>query len=190
MVRGTGKLKRSGRAMGESRAEAGGHVRPDSFSHRTFLISSALGGSSRRIIIERYIISERFASLERNVEGECMTYDVILRKKQHKYIARVRDWPEVVIEEETREAAIAQIKQHLTAYLSQPSEVIQIELEPMRIGISNAILPQRRRERTPGVAQRRARRMPLGPARARRAREGTRRLRHGRWALNSPADEG
>ena len=60
-----------------------------------------------------------------------MTYEVILRKKQNKYIARVRDWPEVVIEEETREAAITQIKQHLTAYLSQPPEVVQIELEPV-----------------------------------------------------------
>jgi len=60
-----------------------------------------------------------------------MTYDVILRKKQNKYIARVRDWPEVVIEEETREAALTQIKQHLTAYLSQAPEVVQIELEPV-----------------------------------------------------------
>jgi predicted RNase H-like HicB family nuclease len=63
-----------------------------------------------------------------------MTYDVIIRKQQNKYIARVRDWPEVVIEEETREAAIVQIKQQLTAYLSQPSEVIQIELEPAAPG--------------------------------------------------------
>jgi predicted RNase H-like HicB family nuclease len=60
-----------------------------------------------------------------------MTYDVILRKTQNKYIACVRDWPEVVIEEETREAALTQIKQHLTTYLSQPPEVIQIELEPV-----------------------------------------------------------
>jgi predicted RNase H-like HicB family nuclease len=63
-----------------------------------------------------------------------MTYDVILRKKHNKYIARVRDWPEVVIEEETREAAITQIKQQLTAYLSQPPEVIHIELEPSATG--------------------------------------------------------
>ena len=63
-----------------------------------------------------------------------MTYDVILRKKQDKYIARVRDWPEVVIEEETREAAITQIKQQLMAYLSQPPEVIHIELEPAAMG--------------------------------------------------------
>ena len=35
-----------------------------------------------------------------------MMYEVILRKNLNKYIAHVRDWPEVVIEEETREAAI------------------------------------------------------------------------------------
>ncbi|NOT56422.1 MAG: hypothetical protein HOP18_17630 [Deltaproteobacteria bacterium] len=58
-----------------------------------------------------------------------MTYDVILRKKQNKYIVRVREWPEVVIEEETREAALAQIKQQLMAYLSQAPEVIPIEIE-------------------------------------------------------------
>jgi len=63
-----------------------------------------------------------------------MTYEVILRKNLNKYIARVRDWPEVVIEEETREAAIAQIKQQLRAYLSQPPEVIRIELEPAAPG--------------------------------------------------------
>jgi predicted RNase H-like HicB family nuclease len=59
-----------------------------------------------------------------------MTYDVILRKKQNKYIARVRDWPEVMIEEDTREAALTQIQQHLAAYLSQAPEVVPIELEP------------------------------------------------------------
>lgn len=62
-----------------------------------------------------------------------MTYDVILRKKQNKYIARVREWPEVVIEEETREAALTRIKQHLIAYLSQAPEVISIELEPVEV---------------------------------------------------------
>jgi predicted RNase H-like HicB family nuclease len=59
-----------------------------------------------------------------------MTYDVILRKTKNKYVARVRDWPEVVIEEDSREEAITQIKAHLSAYLSQPPEVIQIDLEP------------------------------------------------------------
>ena len=60
-----------------------------------------------------------------------MTYDVVLRKQQNKYIARVRDWPEVMIEEETREAALTRIKQHLITYLSQEPEIIPIELEPI-----------------------------------------------------------
>src|SRR5262249_38134609 len=60
-----------------------------------------------------------------------MTYDVILRKKQNKYIARVRDWPEAVIEEETREAALTHITRLPTAHLSKAPENIQIELEPV-----------------------------------------------------------
>jgi predicted RNase H-like HicB family nuclease len=63
-----------------------------------------------------------------------MTYDVILRKTKNKYVARVRDWPEVVIEEDSREAAITQIKAQLSAYLSQPPEVIPIDLEPVARG--------------------------------------------------------
>jgi hypothetical protein len=43
----------------------------------------------------------------------------------------VREWPEVVIEEDSREAAITQIKEQLSAYLSQPYEVIHIDLEPI-----------------------------------------------------------
>ena len=46
-----------------------------------------------------------------------MTYDVILRKTKNKYVARVRDWPEVVIEEDSREAAITQIKAQLAEEL-------------------------------------------------------------------------
>jgi predicted RNase H-like HicB family nuclease len=59
-----------------------------------------------------------------------MTYDVILRKKDDRYIARVREWPELIVEESTREAAITQVKAELTEYLSQPFEIIQIDLEP------------------------------------------------------------
>lgn len=58
-----------------------------------------------------------------------MTYAVILRKRNEKYIARVREWPEIVIEEDSREDAIAHIKTDLSAYLSQPPEVIQIDVE-------------------------------------------------------------
>lgn len=58
-----------------------------------------------------------------------MTYEVILRKKDNKYIARVRDWPELIIEENTREAAISQIKEQLVEYLSHPPEVVHIDLK-------------------------------------------------------------
>lgn len=58
-----------------------------------------------------------------------MTYDVILRRKKNKYVARVRDWPELVIEEDSRDAALLQIKDQLAEYLSQPPEVVQIELD-------------------------------------------------------------
>ena len=37
----------------------------------------------------------------------------------------------MVSEGDTRDAAITQIKQHLRTYLSQPPEVIHIELEPV-----------------------------------------------------------
>ena len=60
-----------------------------------------------------------------------MTYDVILRKKNNRYIARVRDWPELVVEETSREAAINQMREQLVEYLSAPPEVVQIDVEPM-----------------------------------------------------------
>lgn len=59
-------------------------------------------------------------------------YEIILRKKRDKYIARVREWPEVVSEENTREEAIEHLKEQLSAYLSQPPEVLQIDLEPAK----------------------------------------------------------
>ncbi|MDX1522217.1 MAG: hypothetical protein R3264_11355 [Anaerolineae bacterium] len=58
-----------------------------------------------------------------------MTYDVILRKKDDKYIARIRDWPELVVEEFSREAAIDQMKTQLAEYLSNPPEIVQIDVE-------------------------------------------------------------
>ncbi len=35
-----------------------------------------------------------------------MTYDVILSKRDNKYVARIKDWPDVVVEEQTREEAV------------------------------------------------------------------------------------
>lgn len=62
-----------------------------------------------------------------------MSYDIILRKNKDKYVARVRDWPELFSEEDTREAAITQIKKQLVDYLSQSPEIVQVDLAPMKI---------------------------------------------------------
>ena len=64
-----------------------------------------------------------------------MTYDVILSKRDNKYVARVREWPDVVVEEQTREKAVHQIKERLVEYLTHQVEVIQIDIElPSKIG--------------------------------------------------------
>lgn len=57
-----------------------------------------------------------------------MIYDVILSKSHDKFIARAKEWPEVMVEEDTREKAIDRIKTHLTDYLTNQIEVIQVEL--------------------------------------------------------------
>jgi predicted RNase H-like HicB family nuclease len=57
-----------------------------------------------------------------------MICDVILTKKDNKYIARVREWPEVVAQEDTRDKAIQEIKAQLVEYLTEQIELIQIEI--------------------------------------------------------------
>ena len=64
-----------------------------------------------------------------------MTYDVILSKKDNTYVARVKEWPEVVVEEKTREEAIRQVKEQLVEYLTSQVEVIQIDVDlPAKTG--------------------------------------------------------
>ncbi len=64
-----------------------------------------------------------------------MTYDVILSKKDNTYMARVKEWPDVVVEEPTREEAIRQIRERLVEYLTRQVEVIQIDVElPAKTG--------------------------------------------------------
>jgi predicted RNase H-like HicB family nuclease len=58
-----------------------------------------------------------------------MIYDVILKKEEDKYIARIKEWPEVMAEENTREEAINQVKTNLLEYLTSQVEVIQIEVQ-------------------------------------------------------------
>jgi predicted RNase H-like HicB family nuclease len=57
-----------------------------------------------------------------------MTYDIILSRENGKYIARAKEWPEVVVEEDTRDKAIDQIKTRLVDYLTNQVEVIQVEI--------------------------------------------------------------
>lgn len=55
-------------------------------------------------------------------------YDVILSKKKNTYFAQVKEWPEVVAEEESREGVIQRIKARLLEYLTKQVEVVQIEV--------------------------------------------------------------
>ena len=57
-----------------------------------------------------------------------MTYDVLLRKTENKYIAQVKDLPLVIAEENTREEAIKQVKKNLSEYLNSLVEIIQIQV--------------------------------------------------------------
>jgi predicted RNase H-like HicB family nuclease len=62
-----------------------------------------------------------------------MTYDVLLIQKDQKFIARVRQWPEIVVEGETEEKALAQAKADLEALLLTGRIVpLEVEVEPNR----------------------------------------------------------
>lgn len=66
-----------------------------------------------------------------------MIYDVILRKKDNRYIARVKQWPEVIAEEETRDRAIQSIKTQLFEYLTKHIEIVQIDV-PLPVKTNNS----------------------------------------------------
>ncbi len=57
-----------------------------------------------------------------------MTCDIILSKANGKYIARVKDWPEVIAEETTREAVIHKVKTKLLDYLTKQVEIVKVEI--------------------------------------------------------------
>lgn len=57
-----------------------------------------------------------------------MTYDVLLTKKDKKFIARVRQWPEIVVEGETEEHVLAQARADLEALLVS-GRIVQLELD-------------------------------------------------------------
>ncbi len=57
-----------------------------------------------------------------------MICDVILSKTNDKFIARAKEWPEVMVEENSRDEAIQQLKARLIDYLTNQIEVIQVEI--------------------------------------------------------------
>jgi len=57
-----------------------------------------------------------------------MICDVILHKENDQYVAKVKDWPEVIAKESTRDKAIDLVKTELLDYLTNKVEVIQIEV--------------------------------------------------------------
>lgn len=65
-----------------------------------------------------------------------MIYDVILRQEDNKYIARAKEWPEVMVVENSRDEAIDQLKSQLLDYLTNRIEVIQVEI-PLPIQTGN-----------------------------------------------------
>ncbi len=58
-----------------------------------------------------------------------MVYNIVLTKKGTNYLARIKEWPEIKVLEQTRQAAIKLVKQRLADYLTQQVEVIQVDLD-------------------------------------------------------------
>lgn len=58
-----------------------------------------------------------------------MTVDVILSRKEHKYVAKVKEWPDVFAEALTRSEALRQVGMRLVNYLTHQVEVVQIEVD-------------------------------------------------------------
>ena len=56
-----------------------------------------------------------------------MMCDVIVSKENNKYIARAKDWPTIVAENEDRNRALEQVKNELINFLTN-QEIVQIEV--------------------------------------------------------------
>ncbi|MGF1525016.1 MAG: hypothetical protein ACFBSF_22040 [Leptolyngbyaceae cyanobacterium] len=65
-----------------------------------------------------------------------MIYDIILSRENNRYIARAKEWPEVTAIEDSREAAIAQLRSQLLDYLTNKVEVVQIDI-PLSVQAKN-----------------------------------------------------
>ncbi|EDN69141.1 hypothetical protein BGP_1959 [Beggiatoa sp. PS] len=48
-----------------------------------------------------------------------MTYDVILSHKENQYLARVKEWPEIMAYDKKRDEAIRQVQTQLLEFLTQ-----------------------------------------------------------------------
>jgi predicted RNase H-like HicB family nuclease len=57
-----------------------------------------------------------------------MTYEVLLTRKANTFVARVRQWPVIVVEGESEEAVLHQVQADLQALLAG-GRIIQLELE-------------------------------------------------------------
>jgi hypothetical protein len=70
------------------------------------------------------------------IKEKNMICDVILRKEAGRYIARAKDYPDVIVEENSREKAIDLIRIHLLNYLTKDTELIQVEV-PLQNSVKN-----------------------------------------------------
>ena len=57
-----------------------------------------------------------------------MTYDVLLTKKEDRFLACVRQWPAIVAEGDTEEEALQKVRADLTALLVR-GKIVQLEVD-------------------------------------------------------------
>ncbi len=57
-----------------------------------------------------------------------MICNIIVTKEDNKYTARVKEWPNVIVEENTCDEAVSQAKTQLTQYMSHLVEITQIDV--------------------------------------------------------------
>jgi len=57
-----------------------------------------------------------------------MTYDVLVTKKENKFLARVQAWPEILVEGDTEEEVLRQVQADLQALLAT-GRIVQLTLD-------------------------------------------------------------
>ena len=57
-----------------------------------------------------------------------MTYNVLLTRRKNKFIARVRQWPAIIVEGDTEEEVLRKAQADLQSLLAE-GRIIQLELE-------------------------------------------------------------